>query len=331
MKKFSLIIAMALGSFTAAEAQTYITGNVDPVSGQGNQLDMTVWLIEKCVSGNSYTLTAVDSQEVADSLHAYSFIMPQVGSGCQLLVKAAFKSNSAHYANYLPTYYAGSGTTGNLMWSGATAITTAGNNYNFTMVAGTNPGGPGFVGGSVLAGANKGTAVGDPLEGRIMLLTDMSDNAVAYTTTDANGEFSFSSLANGTYKLFGDQWGKDNPVLYVTVDANNQNINNIVFEENDTQFKGRYVWATNVTNVNSELGKVSVFPNPVQGQINIDGLNNISGDKVVTITSVTGAVIFSQTYNEGQQVSIGANDMAAGLYMLEVQTTAGNKTFKLVK
>lgn len=331
MKKLSLIIAMALGSFTASQAQNTINGTVAPMSGQGNAYDMMVWLIEKCPAGNSYTLTAVDSQQVIDSVHIFSFNPPQVGSGCQLLIKAAFMPSSANYSSYIPTYYAATTSgVGNVSWSGATAVSGAGR-YDFTMVAGTNPGGPGFVGGSVLAGANKGTAVGDPLEGRIMILTDMSDNAVAYTTTDAQGEFSFSSLANGTYKLFGDQWGKDNPALFVTVDANNQTINNIVFEENNTQFKGRYVWATNVTNVNSELSKVSVFPNPVQGQINIDGLNNISGNKVVTITSVTGAVIFSQTYNEGQQVSIDANDMAAGLYMLEVQTTAGNKTFKLVK
>lgn len=331
MRKLTLTLAMICGAFAATQAQTYIQGEVAPISGQNNQSDMTVWLIEKCVSGNSYTLSAIDSQDVADSLHSFSFVMPQVGSGCQLLLKAAFKTNSSHYANYLPSYFAGNNNTGSLLWSGASAITVAANNYYFTMVAGTNPGGPGFVGGSVLVGANKGTAIGDPIEGRILILTDMSDNAVAYTYTDALGEFSFNGLANGTYKLFGDQWGKSNPVLYVTVDANNQNINNIVFEENDTQFAGHYVWATNVTNVNSNLSQVSVYPNPVQGQINVDGLNNIKGAKTITVTSVTGAVIFNQTYNEGQAVSIAADNMSAGLYMLDVKTTEGNKTFKLVK
>lgn len=331
MRKLTLTLAMICGTFAATQAQTYIQGVVTPVSAQNGQNDMTVWLIEKCVSGNSYTLTAIDSQQVADSAHIYSFVMPQVGSGCQLLVKAAFTPNSSHYANYLPTYYAGTGTAGSLLWSGATAITAAGSNYNFTMVAGTNPGGPGFVGGSVLVGANKGTAIGDPIEGRILLLTDMNDNAVAYTYTDALGEFSFSGLANGTYKLFGDQWGKSNPVLYVTVDANNQNINNIVFEENDTKFEGHFVWATNVTNVNSNLSQVSVYPNPVQGQINVEGLNSIKGAKTITVTSVTGAVIFNQTFNEGQAVSIAADNLSAGLYMLDVKTTEGNKTFKLVK
>ena len=328
MKKVITSIALVLGSFAMANAQNTIAGKVSPVSLVNNN-DMMIYLIKKCPLQNSYTLTAIDSQTV-DSLHWYSFTYPTVGTGCQLLVKAAFLPSSTNYSSYLPTYYTGNAI-GSLLWSGAAAITTAGQSYNFTMLAGTNPGGPGFIGGSVLLGANKGTAVGDPLEGRTMILTDMSDKAVAFTKTDATGAFSFPSVANGTYKLFGDQWGKDNKVLYVTVDAANQNIKNIVFEENDTKFAGRYIWATNVTNVNSKLSEVSVYPNPVQGQINVSGLNSIKGAKSVTVTSVTGAVIFTQTYNEGQTVVISANDMASGLYMLEVATVEGNKTFKLMK
>ena len=331
MRKLITLLGVALISTTAVNAQNYFYGyGIPNSSNQGQQNNNnygTAWLIEKCTSSAGTILTAVDSATI-DSGGSFQIPYRQPSTGCHFLLKAAFNTSSNNYANYLPTYYANGANP--ILWSNAPHTDTPGY-YLFWMRQGTNPGGPGFVGGNVLQGANKGTAVGDPLEGRIMILTDMSDNAVAYTYTDANGEFSFSNIAHGSYKLFGDKWGRNNPALYVTVDANNENINNIVFEENDTDFKGRYVWATNVTNVNSELSKVSVFPNPVQGQINIDGLNNISGDKVVTITSVTGAVIFNQTYNEGQQVSISANDMAAGLYMLEVQTTVGNKTFKLVK
>ena len=329
MKKIITSVVLVLSSLAAANAQNTIRGMVSPVSPQSSTADMMVWLIEKCPSAGSYTLTAIDSQLVIDSMHLYYFQAPTVGSGCQLLVKAAFLPSSVHYSSYLPTYYGVSA--GSLSWSGATPVTAGPTYHDFTMISGTNPGGPGFIGGSVLLGANKGTAVGDPLEGRTMILTDMSDKAVAYTKTDATGAFSFPSVANGTYKLFGDQWGKDNKVLYVTVDAANQNIKNIVFEENDTKFSGRYVWATNVTNVNSNLSEVSVYPNPVQGQINVSGLSNIKGAKSVTLTSVTGAVIFTQRYNEGQAVVISANDMASGLYMLEVATIEGNKTFKLMK
>ncbi|MEZ5018356.1 MAG: T9SS type A sorting domain-containing protein [Flavipsychrobacter sp.] len=336
MKKIILTLSVLFGALTASYAQSYIWGTVAPNSGQGNILDMKVWLIKKCQVGNSYTLTAIDSADIADSIHAFSFPNPQIGTNCQLLVKAAFKTNSPHYNNYLPTYYSGSTSgVGSLLWSGAAPVTAATQSnptyWNFTMVQGTNPGGPGFVGGSVLQGANKGTAAGDPLEGRTMLLTDMKDNAVAFTTTDATGKFSFSSLANGVYKLFGDQWGKDNPALTITVDANNQNINNIVFEETSTKFSGRFVWATNVTNVNSNLSNLTVYPNPMKGEVKVAGLQNIAGDKLVTITNVSGAVVYTNTFSEGANVVLSTSDMASGLYLMQVKTTEGTATFKLTK
>ncbi len=336
MKKLITTLTILLGALTASQAQSYIWGSVQPTTGQNNTQDMRVWLIKKCPAGNSFTLTAIDSLDVADSIHSFAFPAPQVASNCQLLIKAAFIPGSPQYSNYLPTYYSGStSTVGSLLWSGAAPVsaTTQSNPtyWDFTMVQGTNPGGPGFVGGSVLQGANKGTAVGDPLAGRVLLLTDMNDNAIAYATTDAAGAFSFSSLANGEYKLFGDRWGKDNPALMVTVDANHQNINNIVFEENSTQFKGRFVWATNITNTNSALAQLSVYPNPMQGQVSVSGLQHIDGDKTVTLTNVTGAVIYQNTFGEGKQVVIPTAELSSGMYLLQVNTSEGVASFKMLK
>lgn len=336
MKKLILTLSILAGGLTAAQAQSYVWGTVSPTTGQNNKMDMTVWLIEKCPSGNSFTLNAIDSVEIADSAHSFGFTNPQVGSNCQLLIKAAFKPNSSAYSTHLPTYYSGSTSgVGSLLWSGAAPVTaTTQQNptyWNFTMVQGTNPGGPGFVGGSVLQGANKGTAAGDPLEGRTMLLTDMNDNAVAYTTTDAAGKFSFSNLANGDYKLFGDQWGKDNPALTVTLNGSNSNVTNILFEESSTKFQGRYFWPTNVTNVNSELNNLKVYPNPMKGEVNIAGIEKIAGEKEVTITNVSGAVVYHNTFADGAQVSLATSDMASGMYLMQVKTTEGTATFKLTK
>ena len=74
---------------------------------------------------------------------------------------------------------------------------------NISLIAGTNPGGPGFIGDSVLLGANKSAAVGDALDGRMLLLATSSGQAVAYTSSNASGQFSFPNLAYGTYDFRG--------------------------------------------------------------------------------------------------------------------------------
>jgi hypothetical protein len=196
------------------------------------------------------------------------------------------------------------------------------------MAAGTNPGGPGFIGGSVLVGANKSTAVGDPLS-RILLLTTMSGQPVAYTYSDASGHFQFSGIALGTYQIFGDAWGKTNPALTVTLSAAKPSVSDVVFEENNKTFKGH------IGNLNAgttiALNAVAAYPNPVTDHVQLSGLNAISGSKTVVLTDITGAVIARQTVEYGSPASISTGTLAAGIYMLQLQTSEGSASFKIVK
>ena len=257
----------------------------------------------------------------------YSMQVPATTTGV-LKVKAALIPNSPGYATSLPTYY-----TSSLNWNG-TGVTTipAGANTtgaNIAMIQGTNPGGPGFIGGDVLQGANKSTAPGDPLEGRILILTTAANVPVAYTYTDVDGHFEFPGLAYGTYKVFGDVWGKANPVLTVAISAAAPSMGGLSFEENSDSFDGS-LWPASVATA-PELNNVSVYPNPVADVLNVAGLNTIEGAKTVTLTGINGAVAFNHTYQANEKVSISVSGLSAGMYMLQINTVKGNAIYKIVK
>lgn len=278
----------------------------------------------------SWTLTAIDTITTTSTgaySQTYSTYPGVTGGG--LLLKAALRSNHPDYAAYLPTYY-----TSSLVWSTATNLSAANflNNAitNINMTAGTNPGGPGFIGGSVLQGANKTAGVGDPLSSRLLLLTTMSGQPVSYAYSNASGQFSFPNVAYGSYKLFGDAWGKQNPVLTVTVSAAQPSISNITFEENSTSFVGHIdgLW---VGNAPTSLSSVRVFPNPATDLVQLNGLDAVHGEKTLTLAGVNGALIAKQTVAQGEVASISVGSLPAGVYTLRVQTADGTATFKVVK
>ena len=293
-----------------------------------------IYLIRRDVNPTTMdtTLTAVDSV-YSSSFGYFNLRLPCVPTGTYLL-KGALMPAHSRYANYLPAYANDS----SISWRGATPLTTAqlNNSPIFTtqytyihLPMGINPGGTAFIGGSVLLGANKGTAVGDPLAKRILILTNSGTNKpVAYTYSDAAGKFQFSNIAYGTYKLFGDAMGKNNPALTVTVSATQKTINNIVFEESSKAFTGHF----NNVSVGgvSGLTGVSVFPNPVADFVQVAGLAAINGSKTILLSSMTGAVISSQIIAQGD-ATVATSSLPAGIYLLQVRTDAGSAAFRIVK
>ncbi|MEO6832903.1 MAG: hypothetical protein ABI169_11910, partial [Chitinophagaceae bacterium] len=256
-------------------------------------------------------LTPIDSMYTS-TYGNFAWYYSSIPSG-KLLLKAALLPGQPSYNSILPTYYSSS-----LNWSGATELTNS--DFLLTkytaiyMIAGTNPGGPGFIGGSVLLGANKTTAVGDPLNKRLLLLTTATDQAVAYTYSDASGKFSFPSLAYGTYKVFGDAWGKTNPPLTVSISASTPSVGNITFEENSKTFKGTIALSVATSKA---LAAIRIVPNPASNHLVLSGLAGINGNKVVTIRNITGATVATMNVASGKEPIIETASFPAGIYILQ--------------
>ncbi len=337
MKKIILLLGLVM-TCTAPFAQTVISGQITLGTTGTAAYPATVYIIQEAfvdslLGTRDILLTVIDST-TTDSMGNYSATVTGSSSpDSQILVKAALDPSSADYSNYLPTYYSADPAVIALTWDLGAMLPQplpSNDTANIALAAGINPGGPGFISGSVFAGAGRMTKVGDPLKSRILILADMSGNPVAYTYSDAMGKFKFDNIAYGSYELFGDAGGKLNPYLTVTLSASKTTVSNIVFEENSTSFSGHYV-TTAVNNVSSPLINVTVYPNPITDQINVSGLNQINGTKEILLNNIDGSNVYKYTFSGTEQVAIPASNLPAGTYMLQVKTTDGERVFKIVK
>lgn len=283
----------------------------------------TVFVIDKVTdfSTGDITLTAVDTLHSDSTGYFYRSYatMPTTGT---LLIKVALNALDPDYSSYIPTYW--DSTT---VWSTA-SIFSYDVMHPIYMMAGSYPGGPGFIGGSVLTGAGKGTSVGDPQEGSEVIITTATGTPVGYTYSDAAGHFSFSGLAYGTYELFGDAWGKDNPSFEVIISAGTPSVTNVEFDENSTSFMGHIAAA--ISNVSGTLSQITVGPNPATDFINLGNLDAISGSKEITLMGLNGSILFHAVVNDNTTV-VPVSNVASGIYMLQLKTTAGSATYKVAK
>lgn len=299
---FTVCGTTAIGN-NASGTVTYVTPSGNPA------YPAIVYLIHKTYNNNTYTLTLLDSTYTTSNgeYHFYGVTYP----AGDLLVKCALLPANANYWNYLPTYKENS-----LTWNNAHVVSFTLGANDIHMVAGTNTGGPGFIGGSVQSGANM-------VPGSILILTTVADLGVSYTFSNATGQFSFPNLPYGTYKLFGDVWGKNNPVTIITLDAAHPTVNDIAFNVNADDF------TTGIINP-SQFNTVSLYPNPVSNELNITGLDKIIGVKHISLTTITGIQVASES-EEGGTVKLSLNGMARGIYLIRIATASGSATYRIVK
>ena len=267
----------------------------------------------------TWTLSAVDSA-ITNSTGGYTFTLPSPRYD-SMLVKAFLPVGHSSYSSYLPTYHISS-----LIWSTATAIAptvTTSVTANIALIGGTNPGGPGFIAGAVLLGANKTTAVGDPVPNRLIILTDASNNAVAYTYSDNLGKFSFPGLPYGNYKIFGDVMGKTSTPLNLSISTGSPSMTSIVFEEKALTFNAKAT--TGVANVAGQQN--GIYPNPAKNSITITGL---TADATVTISDMTGRTLVQQAVSASNN-TVNIATLATGNYVVKLATAQATTTIKLTK
>ncbi len=288
-----------------------------------------VYLIKEDTSGHLALIGTYNvTEDTVQYCGQYGFYV-QEG---EYYVKAALTDSSADYANYLPTYYGDE-----LNWANATLINLNATitNADINLIAGTNPGGPGFVGGWVSQGAglsiaqnNNDRAAGDPLPGvQINLLTD-ADMPVAYTYSDANGHFTFGNLALGSYKVYAEALNKTPVPLNLTLTQNNPTVDDVLVEINSDS-----AVSTGIADWDA-LYVEGITPNPTKDQTTIVVSVKQAAEAELLLSDVSGRIIQQRKLqlNEGRNtLVIKLNDEAAGIYYLHLQGRSANRTLKLVK
>lgn len=271
--------------------------------------DFTAYLVVyDSVAG---TLSAIDTMVSTNQGGFFALIAP---TG-DYLVKVALNSGDPNYAGYMPTYYGDE-----MMWNNATMVSM--NMLPFlqiNMISGTNPGGPGFIGGLVSQGANK-RGEGDPMEGIHVLLLDMSGNAVLHASTNHDGEFSFDNIPYGTYEVVVEMWGKTHDPYQVTISATTPSVNNLGFEVNETEIVALGVTAIDPGEVG--VGNMKLYPNPTTGNARL----TFQLDQVSQLELRVLNMLGQEVIREAKTQAIGdinwelnLNDRPAGIYIIQLK------------
>lgn len=266
-------------------------------------------------------LTAIDTS-IIDSGAYYEFKNVPFGT---YYIKAALDTTSSYYNSYFPTYYGNE-----LLWSNATTVNlnAATAVCNINLISGSNPGGPGFIGGNVLQGANKGP--GDPVGNVRVMLLDMSDNPIAIDLTDANGDYGFSSLAYGTYKVWIDIAGKTTIPAVVTINASSPSITNLSIIINSTTIISGF--EKSPSNFDSNVS--DVYPNPSFGNSKIKVYLTETAQINFFIFNSVGQLICSNTLvlSTGKSIiDIPGSELNNGIYTVRIESDKGQVIRKFVK
>jgi hypothetical protein len=277
-------------------------------------------------------LTASDSLSfsVYGTSASYSFCGMTTDS---FRIKAAVDSVSGT-TGYLPTYHNSSP-----FWNSATVVYhTVGTNdinKNITMGFGTPTTGPGFVGGLVTSGANKGTDDAIPVPNLLVFaINNATGNILQSTYTDATGRYSFSSLPTGTpIKIYPELINYlTTPYPAITLTAGTPSMTAAHFSKN-TLSETITPIVSSVTPISATSATIGIFPNPAHGTLNVAWSNVASGIGNVTLTDITGRTVLETTIDMNQSsgsAQINLSNINAGLYLFSFKANGVNYNTKVV-
>jgi len=225
-------------------------------------------------------------------------------------VKTFPSTNSTHAGAYLPTYFGNS-----LLWTKAETITlneTAWE-YDIEMVENNAySSGSGTIDGLVVL-EGKNVAV-DDIE---VILFNGSDYCLTYIKSDKSGNFEFSGLPYGTYKVLADVPGKYTYPTTITLSENNptiEDLNVFIYDEDIYHGIGDEI-ETKLT------GLGDPYPNPARSYVNFKFNLLESGTVSVFILNQSGQVVdkVSAHHQTGENmVQLNTASLSSGMYKVMV-------------
>jgi len=281
-----------------------------------------VYLIHHDTTANGGTLTAVDSVYLAQSHFTFHNVQP--GS---YLVKSALLSASPLYQSYLPTYLGDE-----LLWNLATSVVVTNSNQvlpYINLIPGNNPGGPGFIGGSVIQGANKN--LGDGLPGVSVLLLTEQDEPVKHTVTDGDGAYEFKNLTYGTYHLYVEIPGKLSEKWAVSLDGQGER-----FESADFRVLSAEVLASGATGIQDlSFGELlNVYPNPTKGRLTLEVDLEVQKDLKISVMSLVGQKLIEKNILQvigTRKIELELGELIQGSYLLRIEAEGESLSRLIVK
>jgi hypothetical protein len=307
-----------------------INGHITYSSAVPDTQSLKVWLIYHNTTAG--TLTAVDSVITCldSALPYYEFNGMTSGS---YLVKAKsldVTSSVVGASGYVPTYGASSA-----VWSGATTVSHTGpyDSLHITMIYGTVPSGPGFVGGYISSGAGKGTAGDVPAANMLVFLQNTTSNVLTQTYTDASGNYSFSGIAAGNYIVYPEKIEYATTAsAIVSITASASSVTGVNFKEYTTSKTIKPVSISSVATSGAMSNDIVVFPNPATNDITVAWSQSERALVDLTIIDVMGRVVMAKQLDLGNgqgRSNISIANIPNGVYTIRLNGNGVTFTEKL--
>lgn len=301
-----------------------ISGNVIYDTSNGLRY-FKVYLIKLDSATNM--LSAVDSVTTASAPTPY-FAFGNKTAGSYRL-KAVPQGGSIVGRGLIPTYADSS-----VYWSSARTIAhVAGsdlNNYIFVK-EGSVSGGPGFVGGNVAYGANKGTATGG-VSGMLIFLRDANMEIFAITLTDSVGDYGFSNLPLGPYSVWPEYINYSTmPVTPLVINAPYPSKTGVDFNVDVTKHSIA-PRSLGISTPATHPSFLKVAPVPARGVATLRWSTSQANEAAFFITNMTGQVVHRMERLSGnngvQQIDISG--LVPGIYFVRGSGALAAQVARLV-
>jgi len=235
------------------------------------------------------------------------------------LVRAGLSDSSSYYNDYVPTYFGSQ-----YYWFDAEPIylTQSGDFYNISLIYGSNPGGNGTVNGSIDDGpfrlSNPAlSSAQSPVLGAQVVITDLANVPQRWVRTDNSGAFSILDLAYGTYRLMADEPGMTCLPIEFTLSEQTPGVTiDLVMGDE----------ITGIVSYETSAIQANIYPNPSNSLANLNIELMKPASLTMTMTSITGQVMWTQTnsFLQGKSsIQIPVRGIADGLYFLSIFSDKG--------
>ena len=268
-----------------------------------------VYLYYKPFSPPTNTFTLTDSLQIAGS---YTFPNQLTGT---FIIKAQPDSTSPAITNYIPTYYGGTP-----YWNLATPISTSSltNPYDIHLVYVPGPvAGPGTISG-IISNGFKLFSSGTPAVGAEILLTDNNNQVIGICYSDNLGQFQFSNIAYGTYKVRPEVTSIPVTPTIIVLTPATPSVTNLSY----------VITPNGITTAFTEhqaiptAMKVELYPNPAADLVNLDITAEKSCEVKLSVVDVFGRVLQHSAYpvTKGRNlISLETAGLNSGVYILHFE------------
>jgi hypothetical protein len=245
-------------------------------------------------------------------------------------VLAALQGSIPGISGYVPTYSGASA-----YWAKATIndhISGGGNIADINMVYASLPSGPGTISGYVYSGAGKGTAGEVADAGVLVYLKDaLTGQILTHAYTDAEGKYSFGSIAEGSYVIYPEYYQYYTiPSSVISVTATNLSVGDVTFKRH-TGSRTITPFVVNAVSDVNNAGAIFAYPVPAKSFVNVVSTRGFGADATITLTDVTGRDVYSQKIVNGSSdpLRIDVSGMAAGMYLVKMRSSEGTSSMKI--